>query len=122
VIEAERSEHPVQAEADPSPRPAPARAHKRPPPTLAAEMSLMTAAQDAAKAGRHADALRLLSRHRRRFPDGALAEEREAERVIALCALSRKPEAGRTASAFLERFPGSPLSGRVRGACERGSP
>jgi 2-oxoisovalerate dehydrogenase E1 component len=45
------------------------------------------------------------------------AEEREAERVIALCDLGRDAEARAAAQAFLRDRPRSPLSARVRESC-----
>ena len=85
--------------------------------SLAEELELLTAAQHAAQRGAPRAALALLDQHGRRFPDGAMAEEREAERVTALCALGREDEARRVADTFLTRFVGSPQSARVSRAC-----
>jgi outer membrane protein assembly factor BamD (BamD/ComL family) len=85
--------------------------------SLAEELKLVTAAQAALDSGRHDDALALLQQHARRFPHGALAEEREAARVEALCGLGREHEAIRLADRFVIEFPGSPRSSRIRAAC-----
>lgn len=56
---------------------------------LAQEVSLLTRATGALRAGRAQDALRALDAHQRRFPAGVLAEERRAAKVQALCMLGR---------------------------------
>ena len=104
----------IEAAKTEAPAPRPARG------TLAEEMKLMTAAQRAARAGDHARALASLRKHRARFPRGVMAEEREAERVLALCALGRDRQARAARARFLERFAGSPLAPRVRRACGDG--
>jgi type IV secretory pathway VirB10-like protein len=88
------------------------------PSSLAQELALLTAARQAVRSGKIRKALSVLGRHARRFPDGVMAEEREAERVAALCALGRTDQATRAAQAFLARFTGSPQSARVSRACE----
>ena len=104
----------IEAAKTEAPAPRPARG------TLAEEMKLMTAAQRAARAGDPARALASLRKHRARFPRGVMAEEREAERVLALCALGRDRQARAARARFLERFAGSPLAPRVRRACGDG--
>jgi hypothetical protein len=103
----------------------PARA-ERPTPapssSLAEELELVSAAQTALDSGDGARALSLLRRHQRRFPAGALAEEREAGRVEALCALGRRAQAQHAAARFIERFPGSPRATRLRQACMEPQP
>jgi RNA polymerase sigma-70 factor (ECF subfamily) len=59
----------------------------------------------------------LLDKHARSFPNGILAEERAAERVLALCALDRMADARAAASAFLRAHPHSPLAARVKSSC-----
>jgi len=104
-----------QAEAVPPPEPpaapAPVSHH------LAEELRLMRAASAALTENEPAKALRILNDHARRFPDGALAEERRALRAIGLCK-QHAPEARRELEAFLRSDPQSPLAARVRDACE----
>jgi len=48
------------------------------------------------------------------YPEGVLAEEREAERALALADLGRTAEARLAAAAFLRKYPASPLGVRLR--------
>ncbi len=66
-------------------------------------------------AGDPSGAIALLDEHARRFPSGALGEERDATRVLALCALGRTGEARAPAARFFAAFPGGP-QGRPRSA------
>jgi len=85
--------------------------------SLAEETRLLNAAQHEL-AQKHANgALGLLDEHASRFPGGALAEERTALRVLALCDLGRTVEARRAADVFIKRSPSSPLVPRLRGSC-----
>ena len=59
-------------------------------------------------------ALRLLGQHRERFPDSALAEEREVLRVEALSRAGRKREAVAAARALLGASPRGPYAARLR--------
>jgi hypothetical protein len=97
--------------ASPTKRPArPAAASE----SYAAELELLQRAQ-AAYAGRNfTNALTVVAEHRRRFPNGRLAEEREALRVRALTGAGRPKEARAAASAFAERFPRSVLLPRLQ--------
>jgi hypothetical protein len=83
---------------------------------LQAELALVRAAHDALRAGRPDVALDRMEQHRRDFPGGALAEERDALRVSAICALGRA-DAASEAQAFLASHPESPFVGRIRDAC-----
>ena len=58
-------------------------------------------------------ALALTVEHARRFPGGALGQERELIAVTALVALGRRPEAEARAASLLERFPASAYRGRL---------
>jgi hypothetical protein len=87
------------------------------PRSIADETRVLEAAQRELASGRAASALALLDEHAERFPSGALGEERTAARVLSLCALGRTEEARRSAAAFLERSPRSPLIPRLRGSC-----
>jgi len=57
----------------------------------------------------------LVEEHAREFPQGALTPEREAIAALLSCAHERSESA--TATAFMRRYPGSPLAARVREAC-----
>jgi hypothetical protein len=86
-------------------------------PSISAEVDLLRSARAASRDGDESHALQLLDEHARRFPAGALAEEREAARVHTLCALGRVAEAVRAATSFAGRFPKSPLLGAIRSSC-----
>ncbi len=85
---------------------------------LEAELSLVRAAHDALRAGQPALALERTEEHRRAYPDGTLAEERDALRVCAICALGRT-DSKAEAQAFLSDHPASPFVTRIREACPR---
>jgi hypothetical protein len=87
------------------------------PETLAREAELIAAAQGALAKGQGERALALLAEHGREHPEGALAEERSAARVLALCQSGRVAEARGEAAAFLARAPRSPLVPRIRRSC-----
>jgi hypothetical protein len=87
------------------------------PSPLEEEMRGWNEADDALKRGDHDTALRLLSEQGARFPAGALAPERAAERVFALCAAGRKDEAREAANDFFRLQSVGPLAARVRAAC-----
>lgn len=59
---------------------------------LGQEVALLERATSKLNGGRYAEALLLLDEHLRSFPGGLLAEERQAGRAQALCALSRRDE------------------------------
>lgn len=99
--------------------PPPAQPASLPASTLAAEVALLRSAQAALNGGDPETALARLGDHARRFPDGAMAEEREAARVLALCRAGRDDEARGAADRFLRERPQSPLVPRVRRGCER---
>lgn len=85
--------------------------------SLSVETHLVRDATAALQRGDAAGALAALEDHARRFPHGVLAEERDAQRVLALCALGRTSEAKSRASRFAEQHPRSALTGKVRGSC-----
>jgi len=87
-------------------------------PTIDEEMKLLKPAQAALRAGDAMRALAAVAEHRHQFADGKLADLREIVRIEALCRLGRDDEAGAASREFLKRWPGSPHSHRVRGACE----
>ncbi len=87
------------------------------PAALAEETRLLRAALAALRGGDARGALERLDEHARRFPRGALVQERGAARVVALCAAGRTAEGESEQARFLRRWPDSPSAGRVRGAC-----
>ena len=97
---------------------APSRATSPAPSTLAQELALLGRAQRAINGGEPESALALLAEHARRFPNGAMAEEREAARVVALCRAGQSDRARAAASRFLRERPNSPLAARVGAACD----
>ncbi len=91
--------------------------------SLAEEVALLSRAETELHAGRPAKALLALAEHQRKFPRGALAEERTAARIQALCALGRSDEANAQLRQLLHISPNSPQEERARQACRepRGS-
>ena len=83
-------------------------------------MGAVRVADAAMKAGHAPRALALLQEHATRFPNGVLIEEREAERIVVLCALGRTEDARAAASRFLRERPRSPLVRRVHESCGGG--
>jgi hypothetical protein len=87
--------------------------------SFSAEASVLQDAQRALSQGDTAVALERLSEHARRFPSGALAEEREAAFVLALCAAGRVDEARRHRAALARAAPSSPLLPRIERSCAK---
>ena len=83
--------------------------------SYAAELDLLQRAQVAYAARDFSDVLARVAEHSRRFPNGRLAEEREALRVHALEGSGRTEEAHRAAAAFADRFPRSIMLPRLGG-------
>jgi len=82
------------------------------------EESALVGSIDAAL--RHGDAegaLQLAADHQRRFPQGALSEEREGARVVARCMSARSPGASDAAATFLSQHPRSPMRARIVATC-----
>jgi outer membrane protein assembly factor BamD (BamD/ComL family) len=87
--------------------------------SLLAESEGVQQVQQALAGGNAARALTLLETQGSQFGTGALAEERAALRVLALCAAGQ-PEAAEVArQRFLRTYPHSPHEARVRGNCTR---
>lgn len=86
--------------------------------TLRAEARALADAQHALGRGHGERALQLLAEQDRQFVAGALAQERAAARVLALCSVGRRVQARELAERFCAAHPDSPLSTRVCGACE----
>jgi hypothetical protein len=87
------------------------------PTTLRAETALIRAGLDALHGGDPARALALFNQHAREFPGGILSDERDVERITALCDLGRNAEARDAAASFLSRRPSGSLAGRVLSSC-----
>lgn len=99
----------------PSPRPRP-----RAEPTgdqVLAELALIQRIKEALDADQPARALTLVEQHARSFARGTLIEEREALRVVALCADDDPKRGLRAQRSFLRAYPRSAYGDRVRGAC-----
>jgi hypothetical protein len=94
-----------------------ARASSASPTSISEETALLLGAESAIREGDAARALAQLDEHARRFPSGALVEEREATRVLALCAAGRAAEARAASERFLAAHPRSPAAARVRTSC-----
>jgi hypothetical protein len=84
---------------------------------VAEEAHLLREADAALRGGDTAGAARWLADHARLFPDGVLAEERDVQRVLVLCAAGQADAARTEASRFLSAYPRSLLAGRVRASC-----
>lgn len=89
--------------------------------SLEVETKLLRDARTARLAGAPERSLSLTNEHATRFPKGALAPERDAERISALCALGRREDARLQIGEFEARWPSSSLLERVRASC-RGLP
>jgi hypothetical protein len=85
-------------------------------PSIAVELALLEEAQTALRTHAPGRALVVLNEHAAKYPKGALAEERDGLRVVALCNVGRS-EAALAAERFLADHPASPLAGPVRDAC-----
>jgi hypothetical protein len=84
---------------------------------LDAEVALLREADAALRRGDSKAALAALATHAHDFPRGALAQEREGVRAIALCRGGRLAEGIAKAQRFVNSAPKSPLGTRIRSAC-----
>ncbi len=80
---------------------------------VADEASLFHDGIMALRSGQPARALVLFDLHARQYPHGVLAEEREAERALALADLGRTTEARAAIERFLQAHATSPLAARL---------
>jgi hypothetical protein len=106
----EQAESPGTRRAPPSEKPAASE-------TLEAELDLL---HDAQAKWRNRDpnaALALLAEHRKLYPKSELRLEREALRVLSLCAAGRTAEAREVASRAFKNAPRSPLRASVEASC-----
>jgi hypothetical protein len=90
--------------------------------SLPEEVRLLSKAEHQLTAGRADEALMTLAEHERRFPGGALAEERLAARVQSLCALGRVSEAKADLARLARSYPGSAQFERARKFCGIANP
>jgi hypothetical protein len=86
--------------------------------TVTVELELVQRAHAAFTRHDFIRALMLTAEHARRFPNGHLAEQREALRVRSLASAGRADEAHRAAAAFATRFPRSVLLPRLEGGSQ----
>jgi hypothetical protein len=94
-----------------------AMARERELPAKSDDLALIEAAEAALRAGEPVRALALLRQHEQRFADAPTAEEREALRVLSLCALGRASEGRGARWAFLRAHPRSAYRERIENAC-----
>ena len=85
--------------------------------TLTREARALADVQRALREGRSAQALVMLAAQDREFAGGALGQEREAARIMALCAAGRSAEGHAAAERFLATNPGSPVATHIRSSC-----
>jgi hypothetical protein len=114
----ETSVQPAAASVPDAPRPSPRSSKARSPSdSLAEEVGLVSKAEQQLYAGHADDALKILGEHERRFPNGALAEQRMAARVQSLCTLGRIAEARANLTRLARAYPRSPHLDRARRFC-----
>jgi outer membrane protein assembly factor BamD (BamD/ComL family) len=87
--------------------------------TLREESQLLMRVRQALSASEGLRALELVAEHRRAFGAGTLTQERDVMEVQALVQLGRVKDAKAHAKAFLQRYPGSPHTEKVRAIVER---
>ena len=81
------------------------------------EAALLQRARTAIDAGDGVTALDALDAGDRRFPSGMLGDQRQAERIIAMCTIARVPLTKERAERFLADRPRSQQAERIRKAC-----
>jgi hypothetical protein len=86
-------------------------------PDLEGEARMLEQADADLRRGDANAALARLAEHAAKYPAGALREEREGVRVVALCRAGREAEGKTAAERFLARSPHSALATRIRAAC-----
>jgi hypothetical protein len=85
--------------------------------SLTREAELLAAVQSELRANNPERALALLDEHERAYSGGALSEERQAVRVLALCQAGKWTAARHEAVEFLQTAPRSPLVPRIQSSC-----
>jgi hypothetical protein len=89
------------------------------PSRLAAEVALVDRARGQLRTGNHRAALAALAEYRRQFPRGDLDAEADVVTIEALIAAGDVARARSLGTAFLSRFPRSPLAQRVHSLLDR---
>jgi len=84
---------------------------------LSVEARALAEVQRDLKEGKNAEALRLVEAQRQQFAHGELQPERDAAKIVALCAVGRVADARAAARAFLANSPRSPFAARIRASC-----
>jgi len=84
---------------------------------MLAELSLLRQAQQALRDGHAAQALALAQRHETLYPASQMRLEGRALEVFSYCALGRKADARRLATALLAGAPRSPLRNSLEESC-----
>jgi hypothetical protein len=93
----------------PSPSPSPSQ-----PSALAAEVARIDTARTVSSIGDHDEAIRLIERYHRDFPEGVLAPDADVVALEAVLAKGDTAEASHRAAEFLSRYPNDPHAPRVR--------
>jgi hypothetical protein len=81
------------------------------------EAALLRKAQVASDSGDGVTALAALDTHARLYPNGVLADQREGERVVAMCAMGQVPAAREAGARFVEAHPRASQADRIRRTC-----
>jgi TolA-binding protein len=81
-------------------------------------VSRIDAARSANASGAYDEAIWLIARYHRDFPDGALAPDAEVVALEAVAAKRDRPETARRAALFLSRYPDDPHAARVKWLAE----
>jgi outer membrane protein assembly factor BamD (BamD/ComL family) len=84
---------------------------------LAEELANLRRVQEALRAGRGAEALRLLDAGSSRLDQGQLRQERLAAEVFAACQSGEVERARRAARRFLDENPATPSAARLQSSC-----
>lgn len=103
--------------ARPKPRKQTAKPEPKPEPSLEDELLLFKQAKAAADSGRANDALSLLDRYAKEFPNGVLRLEAQVVRAEALCSAGRTSAANKLRDRFVDGHPSHPLASRMRDVC-----
>jgi hypothetical protein len=84
---------------------------------LELEIAMIASARSSLQSGRPQAALAQLAQHERQFSQGALRDERDGLRVLALCRLEPYSAGSEARARYLARAPASLLAAQVRAAC-----
>ena len=85
--------------------------------TLADELKILSRATASLNAGNSRSAMALLEKHRRAFPNGVMAEERNGLEIITLCKSGQIDRARKKYIRFRHRAPDSPTRLRIQTTC-----